>query len=314
MSSPVLHIKDSYFFEVPRSLYRPNYESMDDVPGFLHEAHPHATLQEFNAEMAGKILIPQPFAKLKNLFEVESGLAISKYMLIELLVAFLIFVFFFGLKKAFDSSSSPRGRVRNLLEAMVGFVRDQLARPALGKKDADKFVPYLLTVFFFVLGCNLIGMFPFMGTATSDLAVTGALAFVTFFIGTYAGIKKMGVQGYVMNFIPHMDLPGWISPLKYLIMAIEILGTVIKHSVLAIRLFANMVAGHMVLAGILGTVIIAAETMAHGGPSWQWYVGAPFAVVGSALFSMLELLVAFLQAYVFTMLSSLFISSSIHHH
>ena len=331
MSSPVLHVKDCYFFEVPRAWYQPRYESAADVPKFILRDYLHlkpdaeitqetltslnqTNLEQISNAMAGKILIPQPFARLKNLYEVDWGLGISKFMIIELLVAVIVFFAFYWLKQAFFRSDVPRGRVRNMLEAMVTFVRDQLARPSLGKEDADLFVPYLLTAFLFILTANLVGMIPFMGTITGDLHVTAGLALCTFVIGIYYGVQRMGWQGWISNFIPHIDLPGPLVPLKYMIFAIEVFGTLIKHVVLAIRLFANMMAGHMVLAGILGAVILAAELYETNVSSWQWMIGAPVAVVGSGLFSMLEFLVAFLQAYVFTLLSAMFISSSIHSH
>jgi F-type H+-transporting ATPase subunit a len=332
MSSPVLHVKDCFFFEVPRAWYQPHYESASDVPEYILRDYLHlpedakvspeqkqsidkADLDSISQAMAGKILIPQfPFTELKNLYEVKWGLGISKYMIIELLVAVIVFAAFYWLKKAFFRSDAPRGRVRNMLEAMVAFVRDQLARPSLGKEDADTFVPFLLTAFLFILTANLIGMLPFMGTITGDLHVTAGLALCTFVIGTYYGVQRMGWKGWISNFIPHIDLPPVLAPLKYMIFLIEVFGTLIKHVVLAIRLFANMMAGHMVLAGILGAVVVAAELMESGTSSWQWYAGAPLAVIGSGLFSMLEFLVAFLQAYVFTLLSAMFISSSIHSH
>lgn len=333
MSSPVLHVKDCYFFEVPRAWYQPHYETAQDVPKFILRDYFHlepetrltkeaiadlhvseGDLEAISREMAGKVLIPQPFARLQNLYEVDWGLGISKFMIIELLVAVIVFAAFYWLKNAFFRSDVPRGRVRNMLEAMVVFVRDQLARPSLGKEDADMFVPFLLTAFLFILTANLVGMIPFMGTITGDLHVTAGLALCTFVIGVYVGVQRMGWKGWISNFIPHIDLPPILSPLKYMIFLIELFGTLIKHVVLAIRLFANMMAGHMVLAGILGAVVIAAQMMESGTSSWQWYAGAPLAVIGSGLFSMLEFLVAFLQAYVFTLLSAMFISSSIHSH
>ena len=309
MASPVLHVKDTYFFEVPKALWPRHYDSMDEVPEFIREAHPHTSLEEFNYELSGKILIPQPFAKLKNLYEVESGFAISKFMVVELGVALLLFFAFSWLANRTGSQSRPIGRLHNLLETLVEFIRDQVARPAIGGKEADRFVPYLLTVFFFILACNLVGMIPIFGTITGMMELTAVLALCTFGIGIYSGIQKFGPGGYVLNFVPHMDLPGPLAPLKILIFLIEVLGTFIKHAVLAIRLFANMVAGHMVLAGIIGAVISAASTGAV-----TWAMGGLFGVLGATAFSLLELLVAFIQAYVFTMLSALFIGMSIHHH
>lgn len=309
MASPVLHIKDSYYFEVPKSLWPANYESIEEVPQFLRDAHPHASLEEINHDLSGKILIPQPFGALEDLYTPASGVTISRFMIVETVLAILIFSAFAMLVKKTEGGKAPSGRFANLLESFVVYVRDNLARPSIGH-GADKFVPYLLTVFFFILTCNLAGMIPPLGTVTGAIEVTAGLALCTFLVGAYSGIQQFGFLGYILNFIPGMDLPGPLAViLKPMIFAIEILGTVIKHSVLAIRLFANMIAGHMVLTGILGGIVTAA---AQG--SGAWMTAGFFGVVGATLFSCLELLVAFIQAYVFTMLSALFIGASIHHH
>ncbi len=306
MASAVLHVKDSYYFEVPRFLWPRDYKSLDDVPAFLREAHPHAPLEEFNQELSGKILIPQPMASLKNLYEVESGFGISRFMIVELMIALLVAGAFLWLARRRQSGSRPIGRRENLMESMVVYVRDEVARPAIGH-DADKFVPYLLTAFFFILACNLLGMIPGLGTVTSSLEVTTGLALCTFGVGLVFGIKQLGPGGYIMNFMPHIDLPILLAPLKLLIFAIELLGMLIKHAVLAMRLFGNMVAGHMVLAGILGAVVLQVGT-------GYWVTGAFFGVLGATALSLLEILVAFIQAYVFTMLSALFIGMSVHEH
>lgn len=181
-----------------------------------------------------------------------------------------------------------------------------------------RFVPLLWTIFFFVLGCNLMGMVPWAGAPTASFSVTLALAAVTLLTGTAAGMMQFGVLGFFLNQIPGMDLPWYMAiVLKPMILLIELLGLMIKHAVLAIRLLANMVAGHLVLLGVMGLAFGAEAALtftAPGTPSWQWYLTATIAVLGSAAFSVLELFVAFLQAYIFTFLSALFIGASIHKH
>ncbi len=310
MASPVLHVKDSYYFEVPKSLWPRSYDSLEQVPEsmqFLLKNHPDATIEQFNYDLSGKILIPQPFGTLKNLYQAESGFCISKYMLVELLVAFVVAGLFIWLAKREKTVKRPVGRSFNLLESFVGYVRDEIVRPAIGGKEADRFVPFLLTAFFFILAGNLIGMIPGLGTVTSAIEVTFVLALYVFGIGIAAGVQHFGPAGYLMNFVPDVDLPIILLPLKLLIFLIEILGMFIKHGVLAMRLFGNMVAGHMVLAGILGTAVSVA------GTGW-WGTATFFSVLGATALSLLEILVAFIQAYVFTMLSALFIGMSIHKH
>ena len=309
MASPALHIKDGYFFEVPKALWRRQYTSVDEVPEFLRQAHPHATVAEFNQALTGKILIPQPFGTLKNLHDKQSGFCISKFMIIEAVIVLLLVFTFKKYGELIRSGEPPRGKFWNAIDAFLLYLRDNVARPAIGEHDADKFLPLLWTIFFFILTCNLFGMLPWLGAPTGAFGATFALACVIFSTGLYSGMKKFGPVGYWFNQVPHMDLPLLLRPLKLMIFAIEVVGLVIKHAVLAVRLLANMVAGHLVLLGILG-FIVGAAAASHG----MWMTAATISVVGSTLFSILELFVAFLQAYVFTFLAALFIGAAVHHH
>jgi F-type H+-transporting ATPase subunit a len=251
----------------------------------------------------GHIAIPQPFAG-KLPFEFK----LTKFMVIELIVAILIFVFFVGLARALKGGAIPRGRFRNMLEAMLLYFRDNVARPCIGHHDGDKFVPFLWTIFFFILGCNLFGMIPWMGSPTGSLSVTATLALITFVVVIGSGMKKMGVVGFWKAQVPHMEVPG---PLKFIlipmIFAIEVFGLIVKHGVLAVRLLANMMGGHVVLAVILAFIAASAQSL------WWWGV-MPASVLGATALSMLELFVAFLQAYIFTFLSALFIGMAVHPH
>jgi F-type H+-transporting ATPase subunit a len=241
----------------------------------------------YNEHLSGKILIPQPFGKLRNLHENDSGLCISRFMIIEVIIALLIWAVFSWLARKVDGGNRPRGRVWNLLESFVVFIRDEVARPAIGKHDADRFVPLLLTLFFFVLGCNLFGMLPWAGAPTGAFGATMGLAIVTFGTVFVFGMRKFGFFGFFLNQIPSMDLPLALAIfLKPMILAIELMGLAIKHLVLSIRLLANMVAGHVVLLGIM-SVAFSAE----GAASDYWIIAAPISVFGSVLFSCLELFV-----------------------
>jgi F-type H+-transporting ATPase subunit a len=316
-------------------------------------------LDDYNAQLSGKILIPQPFATLRNLYEYESGFAISKYLLIEVFVALVLVLLFAQLAQRIKSGKPPKGKFWNLLEVFLLFIRDQIARPVLGSHDqghdehaaaehahaehahagdghgdhghsakanahaqpadpATRFLPLLWTIFFFVLGCNLMGMVPWAGAPTAAFAFTAAMACVTFLTVIVAGMMQFGVGGFFLNQIPGMDLPWYMAIIiKPMILLIELLGLGIKHGVLAVRLFANMVAGHLVLLGIMGFAFGAEAALKFTAPDaagWQWAVMAVIAVVASATFSILELFVAFLQAYIFTFLSALFIGAAIHKH
>ena len=338
--NPIYHLKDCYFFEVPKALWRHDWKTLDDVPRFLRDGRPDITdVAEFNAAMDGKILIPQlPGTELESLFSVKRGFGVSKYMILELVVAAIMVLLFTRLAAKLRSGAPPRGRLTNMLEAMVVFVRDQIARPAIDSHDhhdehhghghephghgaaavaavhpahdGDRFVPLLLTLFFFVLGCNLLGMVPWAGSPTASFSVTLALAGVTMLTVVVAGMAKFGFLGFFKNQVPSMDLPLPLAILlKPMIFAIEMLGLCIKHLILAVRLLANMVAGHLVLLGIMGMISAAA---AYSMGMWATVTG--ISVVSCTLFSVLELFVAFLQAYIFTFLSALFIGAAVHQH
>jgi F-type H+-transporting ATPase subunit a len=265
-------------------------------------------IQEYNAQLDGKILIPQPFGQLKNNYQPESGFCISKFMILLLIVAIGMVFVFRKLASSVQGGRPAKGKLWNMLEAFLLFIRDEVARPAIGKQDGDKFVPLLWTIFLFVLSCNLLGMIPWVGAPTGSFSVTLGLALVTFASVLVAGSIRFGVVGFWKNQVPSMGLALPLAiPIVPMIFVIEVVGLFIKHAVLGVRLVANMVAGHLVLLAIMGLAVAAAS-------SSTWPVTAGISVVGSAVFSCLELFVAFLQAYVFTFLSALFIGAAVHHH
>ncbi len=233
---------------------------------------------------------------------------LTRLMVIELVAAILVFVVFTTVARRLRSAEAPKGRFLNMVEAMIQFIRVDVAKAVIGEKDGAKFAPFLLTVFFFVLACNLLGMVPGLGTPTGDFAVTATLALIVFFVVVKAGIQKFGPGGFVLNLVPSMDLPLGVKIfLLPLIFVIEVVGFLIKHFVLAVRLFANMMAGHLVLAVIVAFIGATAGTLIN-------YMVIPASVLGATAISVLELFVAFLQAYIFTFLAALFISSATHHH
>ena len=165
--------------------------------------------------------------------------------------------------------------------------------------DADKFLPFLWTMFFFVLGCNLAGMLPWSGTPTGALAATSALAILTFIVVIGAGMVRRGPVGCWIGQVPTMDIPGskgnWVCD-EWWIFVIEVLGLFIRHFVLAVRLLANMFAGHLVLGVILAFIAATAGQLI-------WWGVMPASLAGGVALSLLELFVAFLHAYIFTFLS-----------
>lgn len=233
---------------------------------------------------------------------------ITKFMVLELVAAALMVALFVPLAWKVRKGQPPRGKFWNALESVLVFLRDEVARPAIGAHDADRFLPFLWNTFFFILFCNLLGMLPWAGSPTGALAVTGVMALMAFCTVTGAGMAKYGAGGFWVGLVPHMDVPKIMAlPLFLLMFGIEVIGLCIRHTILAIRLLANMFAGHLVLAVILGFI-------AEFAGSWLWYGVAPVSVLGATALSMLELFVAFLQAYIFTFLSALFIGMAVHQH
>lgn len=255
----------------------------------------------FDLPFGVRIEIPQP----PPIFGYQFPL--TKFMVLELVVALLMIVVFVSIARRIAGGRPPRGRLWNFFEMVLVFIRNDVARPAIGH-DADRFLPYLWTVFFFILLCNLIGLVPWGGSPTGALAVTSALAAVAFCTAVGAGIRKLGPVGYFTAQVPPMDLP-WVLAifLKPMILVIEVLGVCIKHTVLAVRLLANMFAGHLVVAVITSFIAATAHT-------WLWYGVMPASVFGATALNLLEILVAFLQAYIFTCLSALFIGMALHPH
>ena len=197
---------------------------------------------------------------------------------------------------------------------------DKLLLPA--EHAGDRFVPFLWTLFMFILLTNLLGMLPFMGSPTASIWVTGALALLAFIIfhGVPTAAKGHNPLKYLASIFPHIDLgPGIVAKagglfLSSVIFVIELIGTAIKSFVLAVRLFANMFAGHMVLGMILMFIYtVGMLEDAQGNPYYGLWSGVTIAsVLGVVALSLLELFVAFLQAYVFTFLTALFLGMNLY--
>ena len=222
-------------------------------------------------------------------------LSISKHLfMMWIAAALLILALLFGSNRN-KAKLVPRGTSQNLFEMLVLFVRDELAIKNIGKEDGPRYVPYLLTAFFFILFMNLLGLFPWMASATGNIAVTCGLAICTFVVTQVASIRAAGLKGYLAHLTGGVHWALWP-----IMIPVEVLGLFTKPFALTIRLFANMLAGHIVIFFLLGLIFML------GHPAVA-LVSVPFAM-GIYL---LELFVAFVQAYVFTMLSALFIGMGV---
>jgi F0F1-type ATP synthase membrane subunit a len=315
-------------------------------------------------------------------------------MLIAALLVLLVFAYVGGKAR---TNLVPRG-AHNFFESILSFLRTELIRPALGD-NADRFTPFIWTVFFFILFCNLLGLVPvndiatvitgrpqhFWGTATANFSITGGLAIVAFITVHLSGIIQQvrvkmdpslaphhhgndhtqphghgqwhgmegvgdeadvvidhrvgdghdhahgvhhskqfggqpfpvavftGVGSYIWNFAPHPEAGGKIMDLALfvLLLALELIGSLVKPFSLCIRLFANMVAGHLVLAALVAMVPFVSLITHAPEPFWKWGPVSLIVIAGCTALSLLELFVAFLQAYIFTFLTTLFIASAV---
>ena len=224
-------------------------------------------------------------------FALPEGLTLHM-VLAPLVALLLLFIFLVKYKKG---SGAPSG-FTNLLETLVVFVRDEICVAYLGAEDGRKLAPLFLNYFFFVLAFNLIGLVPGFSAVTGNFSVTLALGCVSLLFMTVGAILKNGPGGFFHAFVPH----GVPLPILFIIVPLEIAGVFIKSFVLALRLFANMLAGHTALFSILGLSV--------GLSIWM----APVSLFLGLFVLFLELLVAFLQAYIFTMLSAMFIGQVYH--
>ncbi|MGD1893105.1 MAG: F0F1 ATP synthase subunit A [Cyclobacteriaceae bacterium] len=222
--------------------------------------------------------------------------SITKNVFAMFISVAVMLIIFLSIAKRYkqDPRTPPKG-LQSLLEPIIIFVRDDIARPLIGEKKYKRFMPYLLTVFFFILINNLLGLLPGAANVTGNIAVTFVLAIITFLITQFNGNK-----GYWKHIIATPGVPWWLLPIM---IPIEIVGLFTKPFSLMVRLFANITAGHIIILSLIGLVFIF-KSVALG----------PVSVIFGTIMTFLELLVAFLQAYVFTLLSAIYFGGAVEEH
>jgi F-type H+-transporting ATPase subunit a len=219
------------------------------------------------------------------------------FMLLAAVIVALTFIFSARAVARAQAQGKPAKGFAGTMEALALFIRQEVVLPNVGH-HGEGFVPYLLTLFFFILVMNLLGLLPWGSTATGNITVTAALALMAFITIEAAGMRSLGVKGY-LNTIFYLPpgLPGPMKPIMLLIMTpVEIIGKLAKPFALAVRLFANMTAGHVLVLALIGLTFLF--------QSYLVGIGASVLATGIML---LELFVAFLQAFVFTLLTAVFI-------
>lgn len=306
-SDPFHHVRDSSAFELP----------------------------QFFDGLIGTHLVKLPSFNLGG-YEFQ----LTKFMVLQVVAGLITLVIFWDLARRIRSGKPARGVWANWWESVALYIRDNVVRPTIGAghdhhdehghdhdrghgnhgehrhavtagHPADKFLPFIWTCFFYVLFCNLLGAIPWLGSPTGDINVTGALALIAMSTTVLVGSSELGVGGFWKNLIPPLEAPGpmkiFLVPMMFLI---EVVGLLIKHGVLAVRLFANMMGGHTVVGVMLGFI---ATILATPQP-WLWWLVTPASIAGQVGIGLLELFVAFLQAYVFAFLATIFISMGSHPH
>ncbi len=222
-------------------------------------------------------------------------LSITKSVVGIIGIALLMFFLFSGLAKSYTKNGGIATGVGRIFEPLVLYIRDEMAIPNIGEKNYKKYMSYLLTVFFFIFFLNLLGLTPLGFNVTGNIAITFSLALLTYLITTFTAKK---------DYWSHMLwMPGVPLILKPFLALIELLGTLIKPFSLMIRLYANMLAGHVVLMSIIALMFF-----------FKSWIGSPLSFGLAFFLSILELLVAFLQAYIFTMLTSLYFGAANQEH
>jgi len=267
--------------------------------------HGHAAYKGFRLEIDGE--------NKGKIIHVESGelpldFSITKNVFAMLFSMILMMVIFISIGKAYTTrkGKAPKG-IQSFLEPLIIFIRDDVARASIGEKKYEKYVPFLLTLFFFIFFNNLLGLVPiFPGGAnlTGNIAVTMVMAIFTFIITTFSGNKN-----YWIHIINTPGVPWWLKIPVPLMPIVELLGVITKPFVLMIRLFANITAGHIIVLGFMSLIFIFGS-MSPGIGYGVSVVSVAFAV----FMGLLELLVAFIQAYVFTLLSALYFGMATEEH
>ena len=224
-------------------------------------------------------------------------LSITKGVLSIMVVALLMFLLFTSLAKSYAKNGGISSGIGRLFEPIVLYIRDEIAIPNIGEKHYKKYMSYLLSIFFFVWFLNIFGLTPLGINVTGNIAITFGLAIITFIITNLTANK---------NYWGHIFwMPGVPVPMKIILAPIELLGVFIKPFALMIRLYANIFAGHIVLMSLIGLMFI-----------FHNWLGSSLSFMLSFAISLIEILVALLQAYIFTMLSALYFGSAVeeHHH
>jgi F-type H+-transporting ATPase subunit a len=268
----------------------PNLHVMEESGAFTlhHSKAPFKLVSTTKVDAAGNPLPP------------ALNLSVTNYVAYEWIAMAIVTILFLIARRRYihHATEAPKG-IQNLLESIVIYIRDEIVVPNVGTvKRAVRLMPYIMSLFFFILTLNLLGLIPGWQAATGALGITMALALTSFVVVNYISFKDAGPRAWFSHLLG--GAPAYIAPIM---VPIEIVSLFTKPFALMIRLFANMTAGHIVILSLLGLIFF----------SKSWFV-TPISVGFSVFIYLLELLVAFLQAYIFAMLTSVFVGLALGDH
>ena len=299
------HIKDDYGWEfahgvtlhLPVILYSADrglemFSSSHLAHGEVHDGYKNVHGKIHRVNEAGVV---DEEAKFYNF-------SITKNVASLFLSAAIMLLVFTAVSRGYakNKGRAPSG-IQSLLEPIILFVRDEVAKPSIGPRY-EKFLPYLLTLFFFILINNLLGLLPGSANLTGNITVTMVLAIITFLIVTFSGNKHYWMHIFKPSGVPVALLP--------IMVPVEIVGVFMKPLSLMIRLFANITAGHIIILSLLGLIFMANNL---GGMMTSVSI-SPVVLVFTLFLNVIEILVAFLQAFIFTLLTAMYIGSAVEDH
>ncbi len=309
------HVKDSYEWhiftigETHVSIYLPvilynNQTGNLDIFCSKHFHHGHSAYKGYHIAQEGKNKGKIVFTDANGHKSLPLDFSITKTVLAIMISAILLMIMFISIANRYKKRGkrAPKG-LQSILEPVILFIRDDIAIPSIGKEKHQRYLPYLLTIFFFILFNNILGIIPiFPGGAnvTGNITVTGTMAMFTFIL-----TNAMGNKNYWKHIFNTPGIPWWLKFPIPLVPIVELLGMFTKPVVLMIRLFANIFAGHLIILGFISLIFVFGATN-----MWLGYGVSVISVVFGLFISLLELLVAFIQAYVFTILSALYFGMS----
>jgi F-type H+-transporting ATPase subunit a len=296
------HIKDEHGWELAHGVTIPLpvilYSSNRGLEVFSSSRLAHEQVYNGYKQEHGKIHRVNEAGKIDEEAKIYD-FSITKNVASLLLSAIILLSLFPAVSRGYarNKGKAPKG-VQSLLEPIILFVRDEIAKPSIGPKY-ERFLPYLLTLFFFILVNNLLGLLPGAANLTGNIAVTLVLAVITFLIVTFSGNKH-----YWMHIVKPTGVPWFVLPIM---IPVEIVGVFMKPISLMVRLFANITAGHIIILSLLGLIFMANSL---GGMTTSIAI-SPVVLFFTLFLNLIELLVAFLQAFIFTLLTAMYIGSAV---